>query len=153
MMKLLAVSLLLIFAQNAIADEQLCFVEQTPTPQQEAIIEKYSGDADYIQESKTLYSSVSDYMSAATADINSDGKEDIFYSLHGGSCGYPVGVLLNLGNGEWKSILKEECYSGCWIMLNSHKNGFRDILQQDMNTNKGKSKCTYSATREKYKCH
>jgi hypothetical protein len=150
-MKLLAASLLLVFAISAVANERLC-VEQTPNQQQETIIEKYSGDAADIQEMKKFYSSVSDYMGIAIADINSDGKEDIFYSLRGGSCGEPVGILLNLGNGEYKSILKKECHSGCWIMLNSNKNGFKDIQQQDMRSNKGINKCTFNITKEQYQC-
>lgn len=143
--------LLITMTTTVSASEHICN-DQTPNNQQERIVQSYSSDSVGIKEMKKNYSSVGDYMKVKLADINNDGIKEIFYSLRGGSCGEPVGVLLDLGNGRWKEILKEDCYSGCWILLDSSKDKFRDILQKNMSNNKGRSKCVYNAKKEKYTC-
>lgn len=155
MMKLLAASLVLMISttMNAIgANERICS-DQTPNQQQEKAVQSYSSNSASIKEMKRFSSSVSDYMNVTIADINNDGKEEIFYSLRGGTCGDDVGVLMDLENGKWREILKENCYSGCWILLDSYNGGYRNILQQNMSNAKGRSRCVYNISKGKYKCN
>lgn len=124
------------------ASERICS-DQTPSQQQRSIVRDL------------LNLSADDYVGVAQTDINRDGKKDLFYSLQGGSCGQPVGILLNLGNGKWKKILNEGCYGECWSLLDSSSNGFIDVLQLNDNSiknNPSKTKCTYNTSKGKYGC-
>jgi hypothetical protein len=142
------------------ANERIC-VNKTPDLEQKKIIETViknssSGVYEALQEVKnTSPESYNNVISITTADINNDGKEEIFYTLGhplSGNCGYDVGVITNIDNGKWKEVLANECYSECFALLNSSKNGFRDILNLDARDDKGMSKCVFSPSRGKYKC-
>lgn len=127
---------------TAVAGERICS-EQAPSQQQRNLIQGLLGLSE------------NDYIGVAQIDINRDGKKDLFYSLQGGSCGQPVGVLLNLGDGKWKKVLNEGCYGECWSLLDSSNNGFMDILQLNDNSirdSTSKTKCIYSTIKGKYKC-
>jgi hypothetical protein len=135
-------------------DERICI--QQASQDQKKIVETFSGAYDALQAvEKEFPNTYNDIIETVTTDINNDGEKELFYALGhplSGNCGYDIGVLLNLGEGKWKRILTGDCHSGCWTVLGSSNNGFRDIMQQDMSNGKSNSKCIYNTNKEQYIC-
>lgn len=151
--KLIYLILVLLIGENTHASEQIC-VRQANAEHRRIVensLKKFSSNSyNAIQEVKNqdrnLYESV---IQTVSADINGDEKKDIFYALGhplSSNCGYDVGILLNLGKGQWQKFFTQECHNGCWILLDSSNAGFRNIQS------KNGGKCLYRGIKKKYVC-
>lgn len=160
--KLSIISVLVTWAStnNVNANEQIC-IEQTSKQSQKKIIETYMknyspNEYESIQYLKKANPELAkDVIISAAVDINNDGKEEIFYILGhpmSGSSGYDIKALFNPGNGKWNAILENDPYSGCFMLLNSLKGGYRDIVNLDTRSGEPASKCVFDPKQKKYIC-
>jgi hypothetical protein len=139
----------------ASANDNVC-VNKNPNKSELRIIETYSSARETLRDVKA--SDPEQYRRAinvATADINADGQDELFYALGhplSGNCGLDIGVLTKSKGNAWTEVLLVDCASECFAMQAVASKGYRSIVNLDETTGTAIKSCAFNAKKRKYVC-